>query len=102
MARKIEFEEMDSNGMFGHLMDDSAEKSKHARDSALRLLEMADAWEERASKLRHLAAVMILEAQVFAGEVGDILAMEFPMGDVEGETEDDSSSDDDGTRDEEA
>lgn len=95
MAKRIEieFEDMDSNGMFGHLMDDSAEKSKHARDSALRLLEMADAWEERASKLRHLAAVMILEAQEFAGEVGDILAMEFPMGDVEEETSDEEEPD---------
>ncbi len=95
MGKAVEFEDMDSNGMFGHLMDDSAEKSKHARDSALKLLEMADAWEERASKLRHLAAVIILEAQEFAGEVGDILAMEFPMGDVEEEdTEDDESGED--------
>lgn len=88
MGKAVEFEDMDSTGMFGHLMDDSAEKSKHARDSALRLLEMAQAWEDRASKLRHLAAVLILEAQEFAGEVGDILAMEFPMGDVEEESED--------------
>lgn len=95
MAKHVEFEDMDSSGMFGHLMDDSAEKSKHARDSALRLLEMAQAWEDRASKLRHLAAVIILEAQEFAGEVGDILAMEFPMGDVEEEGAEDGESGED-------
>jgi hypothetical protein len=94
MAKHVEFEDMDSTGMFGHLMDDSAEKSKHARDSALRLLEMAQEWEDRASKLRHLAAVMILEAQAFAGDVGDILAMEFPMGDQdETETEEEAEND---------
>lgn len=92
MAKAVEFEDMDSSGMFGHLMDDSAAKSKHARDSALRLLEMAQEWEDRATKLRHLAAVLILEAQEFAGEVGDILAMEFPMGDVE--TDEDPAGDD--------
>jgi hypothetical protein len=94
MAKAVEFEDMDSSGMFGHLMDDSAEKSKHARDSALQLLEMAQAWEDRASKLRHLAAVLILEAQEFAGEVGDILSMEFPVGDVESESETDEDTED--------
>lgn len=96
MAKRIEveFEDMDSSGMFGHLMDDSAEKSKHARDSALKLLEMANEWEDRASKLRHLAAVLILEAQEFAGEVGDILAMEFPMGPDESESEVDEEPED--------
>jgi hypothetical protein len=89
---ELEFEEMDSTGQFSHLMDDSAEKVAHARSSALDLLEMANAWEERASKLRHLAAVLILEAQEFAGEVGDLLAMEFPMDSDESESEDSEGS----------
>jgi hypothetical protein len=95
MAKRVEFEDMDSTGMFGHLMDDSAEKSKHARDSALRLLEMAGELEERASKLRHLAAVLILDAQEFAAQTGDLLAIEFPMGDVEPESEDPEEEPDD-------
>lgn len=94
MAKHVEFEDMDSSGMFGHLMDDSAEKSKHARDSALRLLEMAQEWEDRASKLRHLAAVLILDAQEFAAQTGDLLSIEFPMGDVEEDAEDDESGED--------
>ncbi len=92
MAKRVEFEDMDSSGMFGHLMDDSAEKSKHARDSALKLLEMANDWEDRASKLRHLAAVLILDAQEFAAQTGDLLAIEFPMGDVD--TDEDPAGDD--------
>lgn len=84
----LSFEEMDSNQMFAHLMDDSAEKMAWNRAAALELLEMASAYEERAEKLRHLAATMILEAQAFAEETGNLLAMEFPMSDVEESDED--------------
>jgi hypothetical protein len=67
----LEFEEMDSSGQFAHLMDDSAEKMAWTRS--------ADAYEERAEKLRHLAATLILDAQAFAEDIGTFLAMEFPM-----------------------
>lgn len=77
--REIPFEEMNSTSMYSHLMDDSAQKMAWNKNSALELLAMADAWEERAEKLRHLAATLILDAQDFASEVGDLLAMEFPM-----------------------
>lgn len=86
------FEDMGSNDQFSHLMDDSAEKIAHARDSAMSLLEMASEWEDRATKLRHLAAVLILEAQEFAGEVGDLLAMEFPMSGDDSEPEDEDET----------
>lgn len=88
MSEDTSFEEMSSNDAFSHLMDDSAEKVAHSREAAMLLLEMAKNWEDRASKLRHLAAVLILEAQEFAGEVGDLLAIEFPMGPVDSESED--------------
>lgn len=84
----VVFEDMDSNGMFAHLMDDSAEKMKWNRSQAIRLLEMATELDERAEKLRHLAAVLILEAQEFAHETAELLTMEFPMGDDESESED--------------
>lgn len=87
--REIPFEEMDSTSMYSHLMDDSADKMAWNKKQALELLAMADAWEERAEKMRHLAATLILDAQDFASEVGDLLAMEFPMsGDEEEELED--------------
>lgn len=87
MAKKeIPFEEMDSTSMYSHLMDDSAEKMAWNKATALNLLDMASAWEERAEKLRHLAATLILDAQDFASEVGDLLAMEFPMSGGEDET----------------
>jgi hypothetical protein len=59
-----DFEEMDSTGMFGHLMD------------------QADWLEDLAEKYRHLAATMILEAQDFGKNTADLLAKEFPMGNV--------------------
>lgn len=68
-----------SNDVFAELMDNAADKSRHARDVALQLLEMANDHEERAEKLRHLAALMILEAQDYASETADLLSMEFPM-----------------------
>jgi predicted metal-binding transcription factor (methanogenesis marker protein 9) len=80
------FEEMDSTGMFGELMDDAAEKSKWNRDVALQLLEIAQSHDDYAEKLRHLAATLILEAQDFASETADLLAMEFPMSEVTTET----------------
>lgn len=81
----MEFEEMQTNEVFGHLMDDASEKSQHARAVAIELLELALGLEERAEKYRHLAALMVLDAQEFAGSVGDLLAMEFPMDGVEEE-----------------
>lgn len=68
-----------STGMFAELMDNSADKMSHARNVAMELLEMANDYEERAEKLRHLAALMILEAQDFAEETGKLLTLEFPM-----------------------
>lgn len=90
--REIPFEEMDSTSMYSHLMDDSADKMAWNKRSALELLGMADAWEERAEKLRHLAATLILDAQDFASEVGDLLAMEFPMTDPDDQEEEEAPS----------
>lgn len=78
--REIPFEDMDSTSMYSHLMDDSADKMAWNKMQAIELLAMADAYEDRAEKLRHLAATLILDAQDFATEVGNLLAMEFPMG----------------------
>lgn len=91
--REVPFEDMNSTSMYSHLMDDSAEKMAWNKASALNLLEMANAWEERAEKLRHLAATLILDAQDFATEVGDLLAMEFPMSSIENEEEDEDGVD---------
>lgn len=91
--REIPFEEMDSTSMYSHLMDDSAEKMAWNKSSAVELLAMADAWEERAEKLRHLAATLILDAQDFATEVGNLLALEFPMKSL-GEADEDEDEDD--------
>lgn len=77
-----------SNDVFAELMDDSADKMNHARTVALELLEMANGLEKRAEQMRHLAAIMILEAQAFAGETADLLAMEFPMKEIETEEND--------------
>ena len=79
MAKSIPFEEMDSNGQFGNLMDDSAEKTQWNRKVAMELLEMATAHEDYAEKLRHTAATLILEAMDFANETATFLSMEFPM-----------------------
>jgi hypothetical protein len=76
-----------SNEMFAELMDNSADKMQHARNVALELLEMANDYELRAEKFRHLAALMILEAQAFAEDTGTLLSMEFPMGPVETQDE---------------
>jgi hypothetical protein len=92
MAKKsIPFEEMDSTGMFSYLMDDSADKMAWNKRVALELLQQATSYEDRAERLRHLAATMILEAQEFAAEAADLLAMEFPMsgGDEEPEIDPD-------------
>jgi hypothetical protein len=77
-----------SNDLFAELMDDSADKMNHARAVALDLLELANGLEARAEKMRHLAALMILEAQEFAGETADLLSMEFPMKEIETEESD--------------
>ncbi len=79
-----------SNDVYADLMDDAADKSRHARDVALDLLELAAGLEVRAEKMRHLAALMILEAQAFATETSDLLLMEFPMGPMEHEEEESS------------
>ena len=63
---------------FSQLIDGAADKVQWAREQALRFLEHADSLEERANEYRHLAALMILEAQGYAGEVSDLLASEFP------------------------
>lgn len=76
---KQEFEEMDSTGMFGHLMDQSSEKVKWNRSVAVQLLEEADWLEDLAEKYRHLAATLILEAQDFSKNTADLLSKEFPM-----------------------
>lgn len=94
------FEEMDSSGMFSHLMDESADRMKHARSAAMELLEMAREHEDTAEKLRHLAATLILEAQEYAGEIGDLLAMEFPMQDYNPSTESEQDDSDSGKEDE--
>jgi hypothetical protein len=80
--------EMTSNDMFAILMDNSAAKMDHSRTVALELLELATDHENRAENLRHLAALMILEAQAYAAESADLLAMEFPMGSVDEEESD--------------
>lgn len=79
MAKMPEFEEMDSTGMFGHLMDQSSEKMKWNRDVALKLLEEASWLEDLAEKYRHLAGTLILEAQDFGNHTAELLAAEFPM-----------------------
>lgn len=86
------FEELDSNGQFGVLLDENMDMIQHSRDSAMQLLELANRHQEVAEKYRHLAAVLILEAQAQAEENADLLAMEFPMEDLQpeaGEEEDD-------------
>lgn len=80
MANKeIPFEEMDSTGMYGHLIDQSVEKTKWNRDVALKLLEEADWLEDLAEKYRHLAGTLVIEAQEFGAHTADLLTYEFPM-----------------------
>lgn len=74
-----------SQDYFADLMDNAADKMGHARQVALDLLEMANDHELRAEKLRHLAALMILEAQSYSDETANLLTMEFPMKNVEEE-----------------
>ncbi len=89
MRKEIPFEELDSSTeMYGHLMDMSAEKVKWNKDTALTLLKEADWLEDLATKYRHLAAIIILEAQEFSSKTADLLAMEFPMGPDNTEPED--------------
>jgi hypothetical protein len=87
------FEDLNSNDQFGVLLDENADMIQHSRDAALQLLEMANRHQETADKYRHLAAVLILEAQEQAAENATLLALEFPMKDltVEEEEEDDES-----------
>lgn len=61
------------------LIDGAAEKVQWARNRAKDLLEHADDLENRAEQYRHLAALMVLEAQGYAGEISDLLFTEFPM-----------------------
>lgn len=65
------------------LIDGAAEKVNWAREKAKELLEHADDLENRAEQYRHLAALMIIEAQGYAGDISDLLATEFPMTDIE-------------------
>lgn len=88
MARRPEFEELDSTGMFSRLMEDNAEKMQWNKNSAVELLAMADELEEQAEKYRHLAATLILDAQGYADATAALLAMEFPMVDIESKSED--------------
>lgn len=74
-----EFEEMDSTGMFGHLIDQSSEKMKWNRNVALQLLQEANWLEDLAEKYRHLAGTLVLEAQDFGNHTADLLVKEFPM-----------------------
>lgn len=64
--------------MNGHLIDGAAEKVQWGRAMATEFLEYADQLEDRAEKFRHLAALMILEAQNYASEVSTLLSAEFP------------------------
>lgn len=67
-----------SEGMIGELIDDAAAKVQWARQMATSMLEHAASLEQRAESYRHLAAIMILEAQSYAEDVGDLLTAEFP------------------------
>lgn len=62
----------------GQLIDNAAEKVQWARQKATEFLEHADALEERAEAYRHLAALMLLEAQGYADSISDLLTAEFP------------------------
>lgn len=79
MANQPEFEDMDSTGMFGHLIDQSSEKIKWNRETALQLLKEADWLEDLASKYRHLAGTLVMEAQDFSNHTADLITSEFPM-----------------------
>lgn len=68
----------DAHSMSGYLIDGAADKVQWARTKAVEFLEYADSLEERAASYRHLAGLMIVEAQQYAGEVSDLLAAEFP------------------------
>lgn len=77
--KETPYEDMDSTGMFGHLMDQASEKTKWNRDVALKLLDEANWLEDLAEKYRHLAGILVLEGQEFSRHTADLLAMEFPM-----------------------
>lgn len=72
--------------LFGELMDDNAKISKHARDQALNLLELANTVEENAAKvadkMREAAAALIQEAHNYAAMTSEILKAEFPLEDI--------------------
>ena len=72
----------DANSMTGNLIDGAAEKVQWARQKAVEFLEHADSLEERANSYRHLAGLMLVEAQSYAGEISDLLAAEFPTEDT--------------------
>lgn len=68
----------DANGVTGYLIDGAADKVQWARKQAIEFLAYADSLEERAASYRHLAGLMVEEAQEYVGEVADLLAAEFP------------------------
>ena len=72
----------DANSMTGHLIDGAAEKVQWAREKAVEFLAHADDLEERAAQYRHLAGLMIMEAQEYAGSISDLVAAEFPTEDT--------------------
>jgi hypothetical protein len=63
------------------LIDGAAEKVTWAKAMARNFLEYANELEERAEQYRHLAAIMILEANGYAEEVSKLLTAEYPTGD---------------------
>ncbi len=69
-----------AEGMSGQLIDGAADKVQWAREMATRMLEHANDLEERAESYRHLAAIMIIEAQGYADEISRLVVSEFPTG----------------------
>jgi hypothetical protein len=72
---------------FSQLIDGAAEKVQWARDQANAFLAHADDLENRAEQYRHLAALMILEGQGYAGEIADLMSAEYPMTNPDGPEE---------------
>lgn len=68
----------DANSMSGYLIDGAADKVQWARQKAIEFLEYADSLEERAASYRHLAGLMVVEANMYAGEIADLVSAEFP------------------------
>jgi hypothetical protein len=70
-----------SEEAFAELMTDAANGVKWAKKIATEMLEYADYLEEKAAKMRHVAALMIIEARDNADEIGELLIAEFPLDD---------------------